>query len=66
MRNEPRPGDVIGGKYRVRSILGRGRGFLVEAEHTAFEQRVAIRIVSPQDGDDVEIGKFKQIGRAHV
>ncbi len=64
MRNEPRPGDVIGGKYRVRSILGRGRGILLEAEHTAFEQRVAIRVVSPQDGDDLEISKFKREARA--
>ena len=56
MRNDlPRPGDVLAGKYRVRKILGRGRGVLCEAEHTAFEQRVAIRVVSPQIADEVEV-----------
>lgn len=64
MRQEPRPGDIVAGKYRVRAILGRGRGTLVEAENVSFEQRVAIRIVSPQLGDNVEIGKFRREARA--
>jgi serine/threonine-protein kinase len=64
MKHEPRPGEILAGKYRVRSILGRARGTLVEAEHTAFEQRVAIRVVSPQLGDDVQIARFRREARA--
>jgi serine/threonine-protein kinase len=64
MKHEPRPGEILAGKYRVRSILGRARGTLVEAEHTAFEQRVAIRVVSPQLGDEVEIARFRREARA--
>ncbi len=64
MYNEgPKPGDIIAGKYRVKSILGRGRGTLVLAEHTAFEQRVAIRVVSPQMSDPVEVSKFRREAR---
>ena len=32
-----KPGDVIAGKYRVRAILSRQRGFLVEAFHTEID-----------------------------
>ncbi|MBI4703025.1 MAG: serine/threonine protein kinase [Deltaproteobacteria bacterium] len=39
------PGEVIAGKYRIQSILGRGRGLLVEARHTQIDQRVVLRIL---------------------
>ncbi len=69
----PVQGDLIAGKYRVRSVLGRGRGTLVLADHTAFEQRVAIRIVTPSMSEPVEIAKFRReakvlakLGSEHV
>jgi len=62
-RDAPHPGDLIAGKYRVNSILGRGRGTLVLAEHTAFEQKVAIRIVTPSMSDPVEVAKFRREAR---
>ena len=36
---EIHPGDIIAGKYRVRAILGRNHGLLVDAFHTEFDQR---------------------------
>lgn len=64
MRSEAiRPGDVIAGKYRVRTILGRSRGFLVEAFHTEFDQRVVIRVLSPALCDDKEIERFRREAR---
>jgi hypothetical protein len=43
---------VIGGKYRIRTILGRKHGLLVEALHTEFEQRVAIKILRTLDAGE--------------
>ncbi len=58
-----RPGDVIGGKYRVRAILSRTRGFLVEAFHTEFDQRVVVRILSPAICDEKEVERFRRESR---
>src|SRR5918911_1202234 len=64
MRSEAiRPGDVIAGKYRVRTILGRSRGFLVEAFHTEFDQRVVIRVLSPAMVDEKEVERFRREAR---
>lgn len=64
MRSEAiKPGDVIAGKYRVRTILGRSRGFLVEAFHTEFDQRVVARVLSPALCDDKEIERFRREAR---
>jgi eukaryotic-like serine/threonine-protein kinase len=58
-----RPGDVIGGQYRVRAILSRTRGFLVEAFHTEFDQRVVVRILSPALCDEKEVDRFRREAR---
>jgi eukaryotic-like serine/threonine-protein kinase len=58
-----KPGDVIAGKYRVRAILSRQRGFLVEAFHTEFDQRVAIRILSTNLVDEKEVERFRREAR---
>lgn len=64
MRSEAiRPGEVIGGKYRVRAILSRTRGFLVEAFHTEFDQRVVVRILSPALCDEKEVDRFRREAR---
>lgn len=42
-----RPGDVIGGKYRVERIIGQGgMGTVVRARHTLLEQDVAIKVLA--------------------
>jgi serine/threonine-protein kinase len=58
-----RPGDVIAQKFRVRAIMSRSRGFLVEAFHTEFDQRVAIRVLSPALVDDKEVDRFRRESR---
>lgn len=60
---ELRPGDVVAGKYRVRSVLSDNRGQLLEAFHTEFDQRVVIRVISPQLADDKEIERFRRESR---
>ncbi len=46
--SQPRPGDVIGGRYRVEALLGEGGvSIVVAAVHQALEQRVAIKILQP-------------------
>jgi serine/threonine-protein kinase len=58
-----KPGDVIGGKYRVCAVLGRSRGVLVEASHTELDQRVVIRVISPSLLDEREVELFRREAR---
>jgi len=60
---ELRPGDVVAGKYRIRSILSENRGVLVEAFHTEFDQRVVIRLISPHEADEKEVERFRRESR---
>ncbi len=61
--HEIHPGDVIAGKYRVRAILGRNHGLLVDAFHTEFDQRVVIKVLLPGAGDAKEIERFRREAR---
>ncbi len=46
--SQPRPGDVIGGRYRVEALLGEGGvSVVLAAVHQALQQRVAIKILQP-------------------
>ncbi|MBI4954591.1 MAG: serine/threonine protein kinase [Myxococcales bacterium] len=60
---EIHPGDIVAGKYRVRGVLGRSRGLLLDAAHTEFDQRVAIRVISPQLSDEKEVERFRREAR---
>jgi eukaryotic-like serine/threonine-protein kinase len=57
------PGDVVAGKYRVRTILGRSHGLLLEAFHTEFDQRVVVKVLLAGAGDDREIERFRREAR---
>jgi serine/threonine protein kinase len=61
--NEIHPGDLVAGKYRVRAILGRSHGLLVDAFHTEFEQRVVIKILQPSQCDEREVERFRREAR---
>ncbi|WP_437947078.1 serine/threonine-protein kinase [Sorangium sp. So ce296] len=62
------PGDVLLGKYRVESVLGRGAmGLVVAARHLALDDRVAIKVLLPRYVQDPEIlQRFLREGRAAV
>lgn len=48
-----RPGDIIGGKYRVERIIGQGgMGTVVRARHTLLEQDVAIKVLATELAED--------------
>ncbi|MEJ7728739.1 MAG: serine/threonine-protein kinase [Polyangiaceae bacterium] len=61
--DEIHPGDLIAGKYRVRTILGRKHGLLVDAFHTEFDQRVVIKVLLAGYGEDKEIERFRREAR---
>jgi eukaryotic-like serine/threonine-protein kinase len=45
---EVKPGDVLGGKFRIERVLGQGgMGVVVEAFHLQLEQRVALKFLLP-------------------
>lgn len=48
-----RPGDIIGGKYRVERVIGQGgMGTVVRARHTLLEQDVAIKVLATELASD--------------
>ncbi|WP_437993366.1 protein kinase domain-containing protein [Sorangium sp. So ce145] len=48
-RRIPRVGDVVGGKYRVERVLGRGgMGIVVAAHHLSLRHRVALKFLLPE------------------
>jgi len=57
------PGTVIGGKYRIREILGRDHGLLAEAIHTEFDQRVVLKILPPGQADPKAVERFRREAR---
>ncbi len=63
-----RPGDVLAGKYRVSRVLGRGgMGVVVEADHAALRERVAIKVLHPRYAENAEaVRRFQHEARAAV
>ena len=42
-------GEVVGGKYRIERVIGRGgMAIVVEATHTLLDQRVALKFLRPE------------------
>ena len=63
---EIKPGDVLGGKYRIERIIGQGgMGIVAGARHVELHQRVAIKVLPAHltpDADLVE--RFMREARA--
>ncbi|MEQ9318794.1 MAG: serine/threonine-protein kinase, partial [Polyangiaceae bacterium] len=57
---ELHPGDVVASRYRVDAIMGRTRGLLLDCSHTGFDQRVAIRVISPALADSKAVDRFQR------
>ncbi len=59
-------GDVIAGKYVVRSLLGQGgMGTVVEAEHIELQERVAIKLLT-LDVDRVPAARARFMREAKI
>jgi eukaryotic-like serine/threonine-protein kinase len=51
-----RPGEVIGGRYRVESLLGRGgMGVVYGAIHELTQRRVALKLVDSEGADQAAL-----------
>jgi serine/threonine-protein kinase len=59
-------GEVIGGKYRIDSVLGRGgMGAVYQAEHMELEKKVAIKILLPESSvKPKQVERFKREARS--
>ncbi|NUP05584.1 MAG: protein kinase [Polyangiaceae bacterium] len=64
--NQVRVGDVLGGRYQVVRIIGRGgMGVVVEGRSAGHGQRVAIKLLHQRHRDNAEaVARFAQEGRA--
>jgi serine/threonine protein kinase len=64
-RRELRPGDIIGGLYRLKAILGQGgMGYVFRAEHTVFHRDYALKMLAPELLNDESRQRFEMEGRA--
>lgn len=63
-----RPGDILGGKYKVERVLGvGGMGVVVAAVHVDLEQRVALKFMLKEALSDPDAGeRFMREARAAV
>lgn len=61
-------GEVIGGKYRVEQVLGRGgMGVVVAAYHSQLDERVALKFLLPEALMNAEVvARFEREARAAV
>lgn len=62
--HEPRPGDVLEGRYRVLRVLGRGgMGVILEAEQLRTRKLVAIKWMSAARGEEKSPGRVERFLR---
>jgi serine/threonine-protein kinase len=65
-QEEIKPGDVLGGKYRIERVIGRGgMGVVAAARHTELHQRVAIKVLPTHLASDKDlVERFMREARA--
>ncbi|MFO0683862.1 MAG: protein kinase [Sandaracinus sp.] len=66
MGQVPKIGDVVAGKYRLESVLGRGgMGVVFAARHTLSERRVALKwMEADEDAEADALARFVREARA--
>lgn len=59
-------GQIIGGRYRIKSVLGQGgMGTVFEAEHLTLGREVAIKVLNPTHAaKKVSVARFHQEAKA--
>src|SRR5437773_614530 len=64
--NNVKPGDILGGKYVIRRVIGRGgMGVVVEATHIDLDEQVAIKVLHQRYlGNQEALRRFHQEARA--
>jgi hypothetical protein len=65
-RGLPQIGQTLGGKYEIVRLLGEGgMAFVYEASHQRLQQRVAIKVLTPEFAGDPElVSRFEREARA--
>jgi len=63
---DPEPGTVVGGRYRLESVLGKGgMGVVYVAQHIALEKAVALKFLRGHLADDpVVLKRFQREARS--
>ncbi len=60
-----KPGDVVGGKYRIDRLLGAGgMGVVVAATHLDLAQAVALKFILPEALKGEAVERFLREARA--
>jgi serine/threonine protein kinase len=60
-----RLGSVVGGSYRVHSIIGRGgMGVVYSAEHLTFQRNYALKALAPDKFTEANWHRFQSEGKA--
>ncbi len=55
-----KPGDLIGGSYRLKSLLGRGgMGYVFCAEHTIIKHDYALKMLAPERMTEASLRRFE-------
>jgi len=61
---ELKPGDIVGGAYILKSLLGQGgMGYVFLAEHNIIKRDYALKIIRPDKMDDFSWQRFEVEGR---
>jgi serine/threonine protein kinase len=60
-----KPGDVVGGTYRLKTLIGQGgMGYVFSAEHTIIKRDYALKVMAPECINEVNWRRFESEGRA--
>lgn len=61
---ELKPGDIVGGAYTLKSLLGQGgMGYVFLAQHNIIKKDYALKIIRPDKMDDFSWQRFEIEGR---
>ena len=65
MSTELKEGEVLGGKFRVERLVGRGgMGVVMEATNVQLDQKVAVKLLAKNSSDPTVIERFMREAKA--